>query len=172
MKFDKFLVAVTLTVGVLAGLFNLVYVLYANGGLNDSLNLTGLVVAGFLGWATFYAAGGGTDGLTKGIPANLSGVLWAVVIVFLWDKVFAFNELGAFIAVAIGAGMMCFQAHLKWFGFIPGAFIGCSTFFALGAAITGDVLIPTIIGLLVGLGLGWVSQKSALVIQAKILEKN
>jgi len=169
MKLDKFLVAVTITVGVLAGLFNLAYVLYANS--DATFNLTGLVVAGFLGWATFYAAGGGKDGLVKGIPANLSGVLWAVVIVFIWDKAFGFNVLGAFIAVGIGAGAMCFQAHLKWFGFIPGAFIGCSTFFALGAAINGDVLFPTIIGLLVGLGLGWVSQKSAILIQTNILEK-
>jgi hypothetical protein len=169
MKLDKFLVAVTITVGVLAGLFNLAYVVYANS--DATFNLTGLVVAGFLGWATFYAAGGGKDGLVKGIPANLSGVLWAVVIVFIWDKVFGFNVLGAFIAVGIGAGAMCFQAHLKWFGFIPGAFIGCSTFFALGAAINGDVLFPTIIGLLVGLGLGWVSQKSAILIQTNILEK-
>ena len=170
MKFDKFLVAVTLSVGVLAGLFNLGYVLYANS--EATFNLAGLVVAGFLGWATFYAAGAGKDGLVKGIPANLSGVLWAVVIVFLWDKVFAFNELGAFVAVAIGAGMMCFQAHIKWLGFIPGAFIGCSTFFALGAAINGDVLFPSIIGLLVGLLLGWLSQKLALIFQAKVLEKN
>lgn len=169
MKLDKFLLAVTITVGVLAGLFNLAYVLYANSGA--SFNLNGLVVAGFLGWATFYAAGGGKDGLVKGIPANLSGVLWAVVIVFLWDKVFGFNELGAFVAVAIGAGAMCFQAHIKWFGFIPGAFIGCSTFFALGAAINGDVLFPTIIGLLAGLILGWISQKSAILIQTNILEK-
>ena len=170
MKLDKFLVAVTITVGVLAGLFNLGYVLYANSGA--TFNLAGLVVAGFLGWATFYAAGGNKDGLVKGIPANLSGVFWAVVIVFLWDKVFGFNELGAFIAVMVGAGAMCFQAHFKVFGFIPGAFIGCSTFFALGASITGDVLWPTILGLLVGLILGWVSQKSAVLIQTKLLEKN
>lgn len=169
MKLDKFLVAVTLSVGILAGLFNLLYELYARSGA--SFNLTGLVVAGFLGWATFYAAGAGTDGLTKGIPANLSGVLWAVVIVFIWDKVFAFNVFGAFVAVAIGAGMMCFQAHLKWFGFIPGAFIGCSTFFALGAGINGDVLFPTIIGLLAGLILGYLSEQGALLFKSKVLEK-
>lgn len=146
------------------------FVLYDNS--SASFNLTGLVVAGFLGWATFYAAGAGKDGLVKGIPANLSGVLWAVVIVFIWDKVFGFNTLGAFISVGIGAAMMCFQAHLKVVGFIPGAFIGCSTFFALGAAITGDVLFPTIIGLVLGLALGWISQKLALIFQANVLEKN
>jgi len=169
MKIDKFLLAVTITVGVLAGLFNLGYVLYANAGIN--FNLAGIVVAGFLGWATFYAAGGGKDGLVKGIPANLSGVFWAVIIVLIWDKVFGFNEIGAFVSVLVGAGAMCFQAHLKPFGFIPGAFIGCSTFFALGAAINGDVLFPTVIGLVLGLVLGWISQKSAVLIQKKVFEK-
>ena len=168
MKLDKFLIAVSISVGVLAGLFNLAYVLYANS--SATFNLTGLVVAGFLGWATFYAAGAGKGGLVKGIPANMTGILWAVVIVFLWDKVFSFNELGAFVAVAIGAGMMCFQANIKWLGFIPGAFIGCSTFFALGATINGDVLYPSIIGLLVGLILGYVSEQLALVIKAKVLK--
>ena len=169
MKFDKFLIAVSLSVGILAGLFQLAFVLYDQS--SATFNLTGLVVAGFLGWATFYAAGAGKDGLTKGIPANLSGVLWAVVIVLIWDKVFGFNTVGAFVAVAIGAGMMCFQAHIKWFGFIPGAFIGCSTFFALGAQINGDVLFPTIIGLLLGLVLGYVSEQGALLFKSKVLEK-
>ncbi len=168
MKLDKFLIAVSISVGLLAGLFNLGYVLYANSGA--TFNLAGLVVAGFLGWATFYAAGAGKGGLIKGIPANLTGVLWAVVIVFIWDKGFGFNALGAFIAVAIGAGMMCFQANIKFLGFIPGAFIGCSTFFALGATINGDVLYPSIIGLLVGLILGYVSEQFALLIKAKVLK--
>ncbi len=168
MKLDKFLIAVSISVGILAGLFNLAYVLYANS--SATFNLTGLVVAGFLGWATFYAAGSGKSGLVKGIPANMTGILWAVVIIFLWDKVFSFNELGAFVAVAIGAGMMCFQANIKWLGFIPGAFIGCSTFFALGATITADVLWPSIIGLLMGLILGYISEQLAFVIKAKVLK--
>lgn len=169
MKFDKFLIAVSLSVGILAGLFNLAYEFYARSGA--TFNLAGTVVAGFLGWATFYAAGAGKDGLVKGIPANLSGIFWAVVIVFIWDKVFAFNLLGAFVAVLVGAGMMCFQAHIKWFSFIPGAFIGCSTFFALGASINGDVLFPTIIGLLLGLILGWVSERLAVIFKTNVLEK-
>ena len=169
MKLDKFLLAVSLSVGILAGLFQLAYVLYDQSGA--TFNLTGIVVAGFLGWATFYAAGAGKAGLTKGIPANLSGVFWGVAIVFIWDKVFGFNNLGAFVAVAIGAGMMCFQAHVKWFGFIPGAFIGASTFFALGGAINGDVLFPTVIGLLLGLVLGYVSEQGALLFKSKVLEK-
>ncbi|MCK4552385.1 MAG: DUF1097 domain-containing protein [Tenericutes bacterium] len=168
MKIDKFLVAVSISIFLLAGLFNLAYVLYANAGF--AFNLTGLVVAGFLGWATFYAAGAGKAGLIKGIPSNLTGIFWAVVIVFIWDKIFGFNVFGAFLAVAIGAGMMCFQANVKWLSFIPGAFIGCSTFFALGATISATTLWPAIIGLLVGLLLGYISEQFAKLIHKKLLK--
>ena len=168
MKIDKYLVAVTISIFILAGLFNLAYVLYANAGI--SFNLNGIVVAGFLGWATFYAAGAGNAGLIKGIPANLSGVFWAIVIIFIWDAVFGFSTLGAFFAVAIGAGMLCFQAHLKIFSFIPGAFIGCSTFFALGATINGDTIWPAVLGLLAGLILGFISEKFAILINTKFLK--
>jgi len=168
MKIDKYLVAVTISIFILAGLFNLAYVLYANAGI--SFNLNGIVAAGFLGWATFYAAGPGIAGLIKGIPANLSGVFWAIVIIFIWDVVFGFSTLGAFFAVAIGAGMICFQAHLKLFSFIPGAFIGCSTFFALGATINGDTIWPAVLGLLAGLILGFISEKFAILINTKFLK--
>jgi hypothetical protein len=168
MKLDKFLVAVTISIFLLAGVFNLLYEVYARSGA--SFNLAGLVPAGFLGWATFYAAGGGKDGLKKGIPANLSGILWGVVIVLIWDKVFSFNLVGAFVSVAIGAGAMCFQAHLKPLGFIPGAFIGASTFFALGAAITGNVLWPAALGLVLGLLFGYISEEFAKLLNKKVLK--
>lgn len=168
MKLDKFLVAVSISIFILAGLFILFETLY--GQWDTGFPLAGLGTAGFLGWATYYAAGAGKDGLVKGIPANLSGVFWGIVIVFIWDKVFGFNNLGAFVAVGIGGGMMCFQAHFKALGFIPGAFIGCSTFFALGAAISGAVLFPAVIGLLAGLFLGYISEQFALLIKAKVLK--
>jgi hypothetical protein len=168
MKLDKFLVAVTISIFLLAGLFNLLFEVYARSGID--FNLAGLVPAGFLGWATFYAAGGGKDGLKKGIPANLSGIVWGIVIVLIWDKIFAFNLLGAFVSVAIGAGAMCFQAHVKALSFIPGAFIGASTFFALGAAINGTVLWPAALGLILGLLFGYISEEFAKLLNKKVLK--
>lgn len=167
MKLDKFLVAVTISIFLLAGGWIFLETLY--GQMNTGFALPGVGVAGFLGWATFYAAGSGKEGLAKGIPANLSGVFWGIVIILLWDKVFAFSLLGAFLAVGFGAGMMCFQAHHKHLGFIPGAFIGCSTFFALGASITSMTIVPAVIGLLCGLFLGYISEQFALYIKVQIL---
>jgi hypothetical protein len=166
MKIDKFLVAVTISIFLLAGVFNLGYEIYARS--DASFNLSGLVPAAFLGWATFYAGGSGMEALKKGIPANMSGVFWGVAIVFIWDNLFGFNLFGAFLAVAIGAGAMCFQAHLKPLAFIPGAFIGASTFFALGATINGDTLYPAIIGLIAGVVLGFVSEKFAGYLNGKL----
>lgn len=166
MKINKFIVSVAISVGVLAGLWQLATVLYPEGG---SFPLVGVGVAGFLGWATFYAAGGKKEGLIKGTAANLTGVLWAVVIVLIW-KLFNFNTLGAFVSVGIGAFMMCFQANVKLLSFIPGAFIGCSTFFALGASVTAAVLFPTIIGLIAGLVLGFISEKIGLWINKNIIK--
>ncbi len=165
MKLNKYLIAVSISIFILAGLFNLAYEIYVRS--EATFNLTGLVVAGFLGWATFYAGGAGKEGLAKGIPANMSGILWGIIIVFIWDKIFNFNLLGAFVAVAIGAGGMCFQAHLKPLSFIPGAFIGASTFFALGAVINGNTIFPAAIGLLLGLAFGYLSE-----VFAKFLHKN
>lgn len=167
MKLDKFLVAVTISIFLLAGSWIFLESYYNTLGM--ALALPGIGVAGFLGWATFYAAGSGKEGLKKGIPANMSGIFWGIAIVFLWDKVFAFNLLGSFLAVGFGAGMMCFQAHFKPFGFIPGAFIGCSTFFALGASITMNTILPSALGLLCGLLLGYVSEQFAIVIKTKAL---
>ncbi len=164
MKLNKFLLAVAISVGVLAGLFQVLVQVYPT--VVASFPLAGIGVAGFLGWATFYAAGGKKEGFIKGTAANLTGIFWGVAIVFIWN-LFNFNNLGAFIAVAIGAGMMCFQAHIKLLSFIPGAFIGASTFFALGATITGATLFPAAIGLLVGLAFGWLSEVVAVYLNGK-----
>jgi hypothetical protein len=156
---NKGLIGVSISVGILAGLWILLEVIYGGLGMEEPLNLKGIGVAGFLGWATFYAAGGKNAGFSSGLASNLSGVCWGIVIVLIWGLLGGYsNYLGAFVGVAIGAGGMCFQAHVKQLGFIPGAFIGCSTFFALGAAISMPVILPAALGLTIGLSLGWISE--------------
>jgi len=168
MKLDKFLVAVTISIFLLAGLFQVFVVLYTQYVPNFAL--TGLGVAGFLGWATFYAAGGKEEGFVKGLATNMTGIFWGIIIVLIW-KVFGFNTIGAFIAVGIGAGMLCFQAHIKVLSFIPGAFIGTSTFFALGALVEGSTIYPAVIGLIMGLSLGYISEKFAIYINSKLVKE-
>lgn len=156
---NKGLIGVAVSVGILAGLWILLEVIYGSFAMEEPLDLKGIGTAGFLGWATFYAAGGEKGGFVSGIYTNLTGILWGIIIVWVWTLLGGVsNYLGAFVGVALGAGGMCIQAHIKKLRFIPGAFIGCSTFFALGAAISVPVILPSALGLTLGLSLGWLSQ--------------
>ncbi|MDW5289691.1 DUF1097 domain-containing protein [Formosa sp. PL04] len=158
-RLNKGLIGVSISVGVLAGSWILLEVIYGGLGIKVPLDLKGIGVAGFLGWATFYAAGGKNIGFKSGLVTNLTGVCWGILIVLIWTFLGTYsNYLGALVGAGIGAAGMCFQAHIKQLGFIPGAFIGCSTFFALGATISLTVILPTVFGLIIGLSLGWISE--------------
>lgn len=63
---------------------------------------------------------------------------------------------------------MCLQAHFKPVEFIPGAFIGASIFFALGAGVNSETLLPVIIGLLLGSAVGYISEEFAKLINKKL----
>ena len=158
-KMNKGLLGVSISVGILAGSWILLEVIYGGLGIEEPLNFKGIGIAGFLGWATFYAAGGKKTGFRSGFATNLTGVCWGVIMVLIWTLLGPYsNYFGAFLGVGIGAAGMCFQAHIKTLGFIPGAFIGCSTFFALGATITLPVVLSAVFGLIIGLSLGWISE--------------
>ncbi len=169
MKIDKFLVALTISIFLIAGIFSFAYEYYA--GLNPGFNLYGLVPAAFLGWATYDALGGGSKGVIQGILSNMSGVVWSIVIILIWDYGFDYSLLGAFVSVAVGAGAMVFQAHYKLLQFVPGTFIGASAFFALGANINGTTLWPTVLGLLMGIFLGLISDIFAKYLNTKASSK-
>lgn len=103
-----------------------------------------LAWAGFAGTTSFFAAGGKIAGLKKSLLATLSGVFWAVVIIWM-------STVIAFPGTAIAAGLitfcMCYQARISLFSYIPGTFIGCfSTFAANGDyALIAPLLISGIL---------------------------
>lgn len=85
-------------------------------------------------------------------------MVWGFLIVQVAD-VFApvvGAAAGLGIAVAIGAASMCWQAKIPTLAFIPGAFIGCSTFFGANLSFA-----ETAIGLICGAFLGYVSELGA-----------
>lgn len=158
-RLNKGLIGVSISVGILAGFWILLEVIYGGLGIEAPLNFKGIGTAGFLGWATFYAAGGKKTGFKSGLATNLTGIGWGIAIVLIWTMIADYsNYLGAIVGVGIGAAGMCLQAHARPLAFIPGAFIGCSTFFALGATITFPVILATVFGLIIGLSLGWISE--------------
>lgn len=125
----------------------------------------GLIVwAGIVAWATFYAAGGGMDGLQKAIASNLAGNFWAAVALYV-TAMMGGDVLTLSLAFGVVAFIFCVQSKISLLSFIPGAFLGAATWVGVdvaGAAGDGgvvdmaDVMIP--VSMVVGAILGWVSE--------------
>ena len=132
-------VGVAVSIGVLAGIWTQV---------SSSLQLVTWV--GFLAWACYFAAGGGRVGFSRGLAANLSGLVygWLVAAVL---HVASFPGALA-IAVGVVAALMCLQAGWALLSFVPGAFVGAAAYFG-----TAFGFWPTAIALVVGALLGWAS---------------
>jgi hypothetical protein len=146
----KSLIGVGISVGVLAGLWTQV-----------SIELTLITWVAFVAWATFFAAGGGREGFTKGLAANLSGVAWAWVASKVLEQA-TFNGAVA-LAVTVLAFVLCLQSALPLLSFIPGAFVGTAVFFGTSFDLGGTVL-----ALVVGACLGWLSAVLAAKIQSAV----
>jgi hypothetical protein len=121
------------------------------------------VWAGIVAWGCFFAAGGKTTGLSKTIASNLSGVVWAFLA--LW----AFNRFGGgtpmlSLLVGLAAVAMVLQAKLPALSFIPGAFLGAAT--AVSVVVGAGTTFPhpwikTVIALVAGAVLGYLSEMLA-----------
>lgn len=135
----KSLIGIGIAVGVLAGLWT-----------QASIELGLITWVAFTAWATFFAAGGGKDGVVQGLAANLSGVAWAYLASLFLEQA-TWNGAVA-VAVTVLGVVLCLQAALPLLSFIPGAFIGTAVFFGTGFDLDG-----TIVALVAGSALGIVS---------------
>jgi len=154
-KIMNLLVALGISIGVLVGIYGQVTV-------SGTLGL--ITWVSVISWASFYAAGGKTEGLVKATASNLSGVIWGIIIVFIAKSIPVPFALG--IGLLVGAFMICVQANLKVLSFIPGAFLGCGAYFG-----TNFDWKHTIISLIVGGVLGYISEVIA-VFLSNIGKKN
>ena len=137
------LVALGITIGVLAGVWGVV-----------AGNLALLTWAGFVSWACYYASGGKVEGLKKTIAANLAGVAWGFLMVVGANTLGFTYAIG--VTIAIGAFFMCVEAKISLLSFIPGAFAGCAVYFGSGLNWQGAV-----IALVIGAILGYASDMAA-----------
>ncbi|PKO24223.1 MAG: DUF1097 domain-containing protein, partial [Betaproteobacteria bacterium HGW-Betaproteobacteria-8] len=72
----------------------------------------GLIVwAGIVAWATFYAAGGGMDGLQKAIASNLAGNFWAAVALYV-TAMMGGDVLTLSLAFGVVAFIFCVQSKI------------------------------------------------------------
>ena len=108
----KALLGIGISVGVLAGVWTYV-----------SVELTLVTWVAFIAWACFFAAGGGTTGLAKGLAANVAGVLWGWVISQGITHVSGSTFALALMVTVVGF-LLCVEAALPLLSFIPGGFAG------------------------------------------------
>jgi hypothetical protein len=117
------------------------------------------VWAGIVAWGCFFAAGGKTTGLTKTIASNLSGVLWAFLALYLWNR-FGGGVPMLSLLVGIAAFIMVMQAKIPALSFIPGSFLGAATAVSVVVGASGTYT-NTIIALVAGAVFGYLSEMLA-----------
>ena len=117
------------------------------------------VWAGIIAWGCFFAAGGKTTGLAKTIASNLSGVLWALLALTLWNRLGGGVPMLSLL-VGIAAFIMVIQAKIPALSFIPGAFLGAATAVSVVVGANGTYT-NTIIALVAGAVLGYLSEMLA-----------
>jgi hypothetical protein len=143
------LVALALSIGILIA-----------GWTYLALGVAALPVwAGIIAWGCFFAAGGKMTGLTKTIASNLSGVLWAFLALYLWNR-FGGGVPMLSLLVGIAAFIMVIQAKIPALSFIPGAFLGAATTVSVVVGASGTYT-STIIALVAGAVFGYLSEMLA-----------
>ncbi len=127
----------------------------------------------FVGWASFYAAGGGTEGLMKSSAANVWGALVAIISLYAFSKLAPEMNvsLAAGICVGVAIVVLILGANLPVLGFIPGQVFGYAPtaglyLTSLLAYGTGDgayakLFMASVVSLLIGNVLGIISEKAA-----------
>lgn len=111
---------------------------------------------GFVAWAAFYAAGGGSAGITKPIGPATAGILLTALTMFAVGKFGGGIHVLA-ILVAILAFALVAIADIGAFSYTPAAFLGAATFFGSGGKVDESILF-VILSWVAGLALGWASE--------------
>ncbi|MGB8339050.1 MAG: DUF1097 domain-containing protein [Burkholderiales bacterium] len=141
--------------GIVIGILVAIWV-YVSVGMS-ALGLT--VWVGVIGWATFYAAGGGIAGLKKGLACNVAGALLAALSAWLAGMIGG-GLITLCIVLAIAVFVMCVMAKVDLLSFIPGSFLGAASFFGTGGKLD-STLVMVLVSLLCGLVLGYISEAGA-----------
>ena len=134
----KSLLGIGVSVGVLAGVWTFV-----------SVEMSLITWVAFVAWACFFAAGGGTTGLAKGLAANVVGVLWGWVISQGLAHVSA-STLALSLMVTVVGFILCVEAAVPLLSFIPGGFAGTAVFFGTSFDL-GGTLVAVVVGGLLGI---------------------
>lgn len=154
--------AISLSVGLFVGLW-----CFATLGFLEPKVMTWIT---FLTWASFFAAGGGMDGLKKSIAGAFAGALISAAIVWINARVGGGVTNGGLVIfsvlLAVLGYVLCQLSRLSVLSFIPGAFIGAASFFGAGAPLD-DKLVWVLVSIVCGSVMGLISQKVGVALTAK-----
>lgn len=144
------LVAISLTTGILSGIWGWIAISF------------GLLSWAGLGCTSYFASpNAGVKGLIESLLTNMTGVFWAMVIIY--GSTFAGLEILGYVITAVVAFLMCIQAKQTWLAYIPRTFIGsCATFAADGnwQLVVPSLLLGGVFGYLMKTSGLWLHQKS------------
>ena len=176
--FKNIYLSLAISIGLLAGVLTALCYGLPAFGIGSVENVWPFIVPpAFISWALYFAHGKGKTSFWKTGVCNTIGVLVAVGITIINAVLMGFGlplwaALG--IAVVIGGGWMAFEATWDKLDFVPAAFCGAATTFALGWAGAFDTnwgLILVVVGAFwVGCVCAFISEKWGLAMMAKSKE--
>ncbi|WP_080755802.1 DUF1097 domain-containing protein [Aeromonas hydrophila] len=141
------LIAISITTGIFSMLW---------ASIAEFFDLIGWV--GFLGSTSYFASPGGSKALVKTIFCNVSGMLWALLLINI-SLIWSVDNLYYSLLTGIIALLMCIQARLAFFNYTHGTFTGCCATFALAGE--WELILPSII---IGVVFGYIMKTSGLLL--------
>jgi hypothetical protein len=124
-----------------------------------SIGLPGLKLypwIGFVAWAAFYAAGGGSAGVIKPLGAAAAGVGLTVLTMYAVGQAGG-GLIALIVLVAVLAFALVAIADIGTFSYTPAAFLGAATYFGSGAKIDESIIF-VMLSWIAGLVLGYASE--------------
>jgi hypothetical protein len=118
---------------------------------------------GFVAWAVFFAAGGGTAALAKALPAGIAGAVLTALTMIAVGR-FGGGLSALLILVPILAFVLVAMADQRWLSYTPAAFLGAAAFFGTGgdpAPGLAVVCSSWVAGLALGFASEWLGKKLA-----------
>ncbi len=126
--------------------------------------------AAFIGWASFFSAGGGESGLKTAIVGAIWGALWATIALLAMPHVGG-GTLGTAAVVGVTVALMILGAHLPLLASIPASVYGYAATVAFALMKAGSVpavpdiatnpFLNIVISMAIGAVFGYVSEKIA-----------
>ncbi|MGC9335398.1 MAG: DUF1097 domain-containing protein [Anaerolineae bacterium] len=154
-------IPLSLVVGVLAALWTYV-----------SIKLGWPTWAAFIGWAFFFVAGGDDKAVLKAGLPTVVGVIFGYFALYGLKLQGELGVIGISILVGIAALLLVLLMNWEPMALAPAAFAAFAAFFAFTFGMfktdnfwAFDNILFTLLGLLIGIGLGWASVKITALVE-------